>query len=56
VWLFPCASCHGQGLFGTEKIVRIQFPPLVRPESILEVPLHGFNIHNLYLRLYVRIE
>jgi DnaJ-class molecular chaperone len=56
VWLFPCASCHGQGLIGTEEVVRIQVPPLVRPESILEVPLHGLGIHNLYLRLYVRIE
>jgi DnaJ-class molecular chaperone len=56
VWLFPCASCRGQGLIGTEKVVRIHVPPLVRPESILDVPLHGLGIDNLYLRLYVRIE
>ena len=56
VWLFPCDSCRGQGLIVTERIVRIQIPSLVRPESIIEVPLHGLGIHNLYLRLYVRIE
>lgn len=56
VWLFPCAACRGQGLIATEKIVRIPVPPLVRPESIIEMPLHGLGIHNLYLRLYVRIE
>jgi hypothetical protein len=56
VRLFLCASCHGQGLISTERIVRIPVPPLVRPESIIELPLHGFGIRNLYLRLYVRIE
>jgi DnaJ-class molecular chaperone len=56
VWLFPCDSCRGQGLIVTERIVRIQVPPLVRPESIIEVPLHGLGIHNLYLRMHVRIE
>ena len=56
VWLFPCASCRGQGLIVTEKIVRVPVPPLVRPESIIEMPLHRLGIHNLNLRLYVRIE
>jgi molecular chaperone DnaJ len=56
VWLFPCASCGGQRVIVTERVVRIQIPPLVRPESVIEVPLHGVGIHNLYLRLHVRIE
>jgi DnaJ-class molecular chaperone len=56
VWLFACGSCDGQRVIVTEKIVRIQIPPLVRPESVIEVPLHGIGIHNLYLRLHVRIE
>jgi hypothetical protein len=55
-WLFPCASCRGQGRIVTERIVRIPVPPLVRPESIIEMPLHALGMHNLYLRLYVRIE
>jgi molecular chaperone DnaJ len=55
-WLSPCASCGGQRVIITERIVRIQVPPLVRPESVIEVPLHGVGIHNLYLRLHVRVE
>jgi molecular chaperone DnaJ len=56
VWLFPCACCGGQRVIVTERIVRIQIPPQVCPESVIEVPLHGVGIRNLYLRLYVRIE
>ena len=56
VWLFPCDACRGQGLIVTDRILRIQISPMVRPESIIEVPLHGLGIHNLYLRVYVRIE
>ena len=56
VWLFPCAACRGQGRMVTERIVRIPVPPLMRPESIIEMPLPWLGIHNLYLRLYVRIE
>ena len=56
VWLFPCASCGGQRVICTERIVRIQIPPLVRHESVIEVPLYGVGIHNLYLRLHVRID
>jgi hypothetical protein len=37
-------------------MVRIQIPRLVRPESVIEVPLYGLGIHNLYLRLHVRME
>ena len=55
-WLFPCDCCRGQGLILTEAIVRIQVPPQVRRDSTIEVPLHGLGIHNLCLRLYVRIE
>jgi len=36
--------------------VRMQIPPLVRPESVIEVSLHGVGIRNLYLSLHVRIE
>lgn len=56
VWLFPCTFCRGQGRIVTERSVRIPVPPLVRPESIIEMPLYGLGIQNLYLRLYVRIE
>jgi molecular chaperone DnaJ len=54
-WVFTCAFCGGRGAIVTEKVVRIQIPPVVRPESAIEVPLNGVGIHNLYLRLHVRI-
>jgi DnaJ-class molecular chaperone len=56
VWLFPCGACGGQGVMVTDRVVRIQIPPLVRAESIIEVPLDRVGIHNLYLRLHVRME
>lgn len=55
-WLFACAACAGTGTIVAERVVRIQIPPLVRPNSIFEVPLDGLGVRNLYLRLLVRIE
>jgi DnaJ-class molecular chaperone len=56
IWLFPCLSCGEQGLIESEEVVPIRIPPLVHSRSIIEVPLHRLGIHNLYLRLHVRIE
>ena len=56
VWLFPCASCREEGVIGTERIVRVTIPPMIRPGAVIEGPLHGLGVHNLYLRLHVRIE
>jgi molecular chaperone DnaJ len=56
VWLFPCPSCGGEGAMATERVMRIPIPPRVRSGSVIEAPLDGFGIHNLYLRLCVRIE
>ena len=54
-WLFPCIECRGQGMVEGEKTVSIRIPPLVRDHTIIEVPLHGLGIHNLWLRLHIRI-
>ena len=56
VWLFPCASCGEEGVIATERIVRVTIPPLIRTGAVIEGPLSGLGIHNLYLRLHVRIE
>jgi molecular chaperone DnaJ len=56
VWLFPCLSCGEEGVIATERVIRIPVPPGVRSGSVVEVPLHGIGIYNLYLRLHVRIE
>jgi DnaJ-class molecular chaperone len=55
-WRFPCWSCGEEGVIATERIVRITIPPLIRPGLVIEEPLPGLGIHNLYLRLHVRIE
>jgi molecular chaperone DnaJ len=55
VWLFPCMSCGEEGVIATERVLRIPIPPGVRSGSVIEVPLEGFGIRNLYLRLYVGI-
>jgi molecular chaperone DnaJ len=55
-WLSPCASCGGEGAIATERVIRIPIPAGVRSGSVIEGPLDGLGIHNLSLRLYVRIE
>ena len=39
-----------------ERVTWIPIPAGVRSGSVIEGPLDGLGIHNLYLRLYVRIE
>ena len=54
-WLFPCTYCREQRMVEGEETVRIPIPPMVREGTILEVPIRGLGIHNIYLRLYIRI-
>jgi DnaJ-class molecular chaperone len=55
-WLFGCVSCGGDGAVATERAIRIPIPAGVRSGSVIEWRLDGLGIHNLYLRLYVRVE
>ncbi|MEW6301621.1 MAG: DnaJ domain-containing protein [Thermodesulfobacteriota bacterium] len=55
-WFFPCTYCRQQGMVAEEEVVRIQIPPLVRDGTVTEVPIRGLGIHNLYLRLYIRVS
>jgi molecular chaperone DnaJ len=54
-WLFPCTYCGEQGVVEEEEIVRVRIPSAVRDGTVVEIPLRGLGIHNLYLRLYIRI-
>jgi molecular chaperone DnaJ len=54
-WLFPCTYCGEQGTIEEEEIVRVRIPPAVRDGTVVEIPLRGLGIHNLYLRLSIRI-
>jgi hypothetical protein len=39
----------------TERTVNVRIPAQVRAGDVFEVPLRGFGIHNLFLRLHIRI-
>jgi molecular chaperone DnaJ/curved DNA-binding protein len=54
-WWPVCLACMGQGTGEREEVVAVRIPPGVRPGTILEVPLHGLGIHNVYLRLHVSV-
>jgi DnaJ-class molecular chaperone len=54
-WLFTCSPCQGQGMLEEEETVRVQIPPLVRDYTLVEVPVRGLGLHNLSLRLYIRV-
>ncbi len=54
-WLYPCLSCAGTGMVEHEEQVRIAIPALVHSDSVFEIPIRGLGIHNLYLRVRIRI-
>jgi molecular chaperone DnaJ len=54
-WLFSCSSCAGQRMIEEDESVRIQIPPMVRDGAQVEVSMRGLGLHNLYLRLSIRV-
>lgn len=54
-WLYACLSCGGTGMVEHEDQVRIAIPPMVQSDSIFEIPIRGLGIHNLYLRVRIRV-
>ena len=54
-WLYPCLSCGRTGIVEHEDQVRIAIPPMLHSDSIFEIPIRGLGIHNLYLRVRIRI-
>jgi len=54
-WLFPCLECGGRGMIEQETTVSLYIPPMVRDRTIIEAPIQGPGIHNLFLRLHIRI-
>jgi molecular chaperone DnaJ len=53
--LFSCSYCEGQRLIEEEESVRVQIPPMVRDYTQVEVSMRGLGLHNLYLRLSIRV-
>jgi hypothetical protein len=54
-WGVACLACMGQGMCEQEKMVAVRMPPQVRHGTILEMPLRGLGLHNLYLRLHIAV-
>lgn len=54
-WFSRCLQCQGQGVVETERTIAIRVPPGIQDGSIIELPLRSMGIHNLFLRLHIRI-
>jgi hypothetical protein len=55
-WLYPCATCHGCGVFEGQARLRVSIPP-GEPEGVmLDVPLEPVGVHNLLVRLRLRVD
>jgi molecular chaperone DnaJ len=54
-WPFRCNYCGGHGVVEEEETVTIEIPPRVQSGSLLEIPLIGLGIHNIYLKVLIRI-
>jgi len=54
-WYTLCLSCQGQGMVETEHTVHVRIPPRVREGTMVEVPLHQLGIHNVFVRVHIRI-
>jgi DnaJ domain len=55
-WYTLCLSCQGQGMVETERTVHVHLPPRVREGTMVEVPLHQLGIHNVFVRVHIRIS
>ena len=53
--LFSCSYCAGQKLLEEEKCVRVQIPRMVNDYTQVEGAMRGLGLHNLYLRLSIRV-
>lgn len=54
-WFFPCLRCRQQGFVEEEETVEIELPPLLKPGTVVDVPLRERGIRNFLLRVCVRI-
>jgi hypothetical protein len=53
--LYACLACGQTGMVEDAEPVHLRVPPLTRDGSSFHVPLHGLGIHNLCLRVQVRV-
>ena len=55
-WLYSCPTCEGRRVVETEASVRVHIPPRVCDGTVLELPLRDVGIHNLHVRLHLRVD
>ena len=55
-WLYSCPTCDDRGVVETEAPVRVHIPQRAWDGTILELPLRAVGIHNLHVRLHLRID
>jgi molecular chaperone DnaJ len=55
IWPFHCSHCRGKGLIEEEETVMISTPSKVQSGSLFEIPLRSLGIHNIYLKVLIRI-
>lgn len=55
-WLFPCGACDGEGRIVAPDTVHVKVPGGIRDGSMIEVSLEALGIHNLWLRVLVRVR
>jgi DnaJ-class molecular chaperone len=53
---FWCERCDGKGRVEREVIVPLRVPPWVQAGAELEVPLEGYGIRNLWLRIHIHVR
>jgi hypothetical protein len=54
-WGVACLVCMGQGMREQEKMVTVCIPPQMRHGTMIEMPLRGLGLHNLYLCLHIAV-
>lgn len=51
-----CESCGGSGLVLEHRPVTIRLPSGVPDGAVLQIPLRGLGIHNMFLEIHLRVR
>jgi molecular chaperone DnaJ len=54
--MYPCVACDESGMIEEEEPVQLRVRPATRDGDTYEVPLRGLGVHNLYLRVQLRVD
>ena len=54
-WVGSCENCDDTGLREERRQLRIPIPPGVQDRTVLNVPVRGLGVHNLFVRVYLRV-